>query len=228
MKNKYLKLLQKFDFEVPNFKKYKSGNIEILQEKKTLNWILRINGKEARTVNPTYFNCFQNMAMADLAYGDVNVYGYNLGTLPNWLVHKSHVKKVTVADLYEDIFMYHESHNNKLHKKINTIESNSFMFGSACDVLLLDCYRNREPFEMEQQDFINMIKNDIHLVDHKVLWFWPLEYLLTLEHNQGKDVEETYNKFKEQLPTLPDLVRGDIDYYLSMFHIDFVPLRKKD
>ena len=61
MKNKYLKLLQKYDFEAPNFAEHKSGKIEIVKEDKTLNWIYRINGVEARTVNPTSFNCFQKL-----------------------------------------------------------------------------------------------------------------------------------------------------------------------
>ena len=171
-----------------DFKKYKSGSIEVDQDEKTKNWELKINNKEVRTSTPTLLNCYQNMAMADIAYGEVIVTGFGLGVLPNWLTHKSHVKKVTVVDNIKDIFIYHEIVNNDLYKKINTIETSGYNFGAKCDVLLLDHYYFREPFDMLQEDFFNMIKNDIHKIDHKVLWFWPLEYLLTYEHNQGKDL----------------------------------------
>ena len=96
-----------------------------------------------------------------------------------------------------------------------------------CDVLLLDHYYNREPFEMDIVDFLDLVKKDIELIDHKFLWFWPLEMLLTYQSIQGKDLMDTYDKVKQKLPTLPYLKTSDLHYYLSMAHLNFIPMKEK-
>ena len=100
-------------------------------------------------------------------------------------------------------------------------------FGTKCDVLLLDHYYDREPFEMEVDDFLDLVKKDIQMIEHKFLWFWPLEMLLTYETLQGKDLMDTYDKIKQKLPTLPYLKTQDLHYYMGMSHFNYIPLKKK-
>jgi hypothetical protein len=227
MKSKHLKLLQRYDFEKPNFKEFKKGNIKIKQDKETKAWSLYCKNKEIRTVDRFFASCFFYMAMTDIAFGTTAISGFGLGDTPNWLRHKPQVREVTVIEGERELIDYHEMVNNDLWGSINIIQNKGLGFGMKCDVLLLDHYYNREPFEMDIVDFLDLVKKDIELIDHKFLWFWPLEMLLTYQSIQGKDLMDTYDKIKQKLPTLPYLKTSDLHYYMSMTHLNFIPMKEK-
>ena len=227
MKNKHLKLLQRYDFEKPSFNKFKKDNIEVKHDKKTGAWSLYKNKKELRTVDRFFVKCFSYMAMTDLAFGTTIISGFGLGDIPNWLRHKPQVREVTVIESSFEVIDYHEKYNNDLWGGVNIIQNENTRFGTKCDVLLLDHYYDREPFEMEVVDFLDLVKKDIQMIEHKFLWFWPLEMLLTYETLQGKDLMDTYDKIKQKLPTLPYLKTQDLHYYMGMSHFNYIPLKKK-
>jgi len=227
MKDKHLKLLQRYDFEKPNFEKYKKNNIEIKQDKETKAWSLYIDKKEVRTVDRFFVNCFSYMAMTDLAFGTTAIKGWGLGEIPNWLRFKPQVREVTVIEPNMDIIDYHEKVNTDMWGTVNMIQTRSLGFGMKCDVLLLDRYYNREPFDMDIVDFLDLIQKEIELIEHKFLWFWPLEMLLTYKSLQGKDLMDTYDKIRQKLPTLPYLKTADLHYYVGMSNFNFIPLKEK-
>jgi len=227
MKDKHLKLLQRYDFEKPNFEKYKKNNIEIKQDKETKAWSLYIDKKEVRTVDRFFVSCFSYMAMTDLAFGTTAIKGWGLGEIPNWLRFKPQVREVTVIEPNMDIIDYHEKVNTDMWGTVNMIQTRSLGFGMKCDVLLLDRYYNREPFDMDIVDFLDLIQKEIELIEHKFLWFWPLEMLLTYKSLQGKDLMDTYDKIRQKLPTLPYLKTADLHYYVGMSQFNFIPLKEK-
>lgn len=227
MKDKHLKLLQRYDFEKPNFEKYEKNNIQVKQDKETKAWSLYIDKKEARTVDRFFVSCFSYMAMTDIAFGTTAIKGWGLGEIPNWLRFKPQVREVTVIEPNIDIIDYHEKVNTDMWGTVNMIQTRSLGFGMKCDVLLLDRYYNREPFDMDIVDFLDLIQKEVKLIEHKFLWFWPLEMLLTYQSLQGKDLMDTYDKIRQKLPTLPYLKTADLHYYVGMSHFNFIPLKKK-
>mgnify|MGYP003625879735 FL=1 len=227
MKDKHLKLLQRYDFEKPNFEKYEKNNIQVKQDKETKAWSLYIDKKEARTVDRFFVSCFSYMAMTDIAFGTTAIKGWGLGEIPNWLRFKPQVREVTVIEPNIDIIDYHEKVNTDMWGSVNMIQTRSLSFGMKCDVLLLDRYYTREPFDMDIVDFLDLIQKEVELIEHKFLWFWPLEMLLTYQSLQGKDLMDTYDKIRQKLPTLPYFKTADLHYYVGMSHFNFIPLKKK-
>lgn len=177
---------------------------------------LSVNGEGWMTFDPfSYAQLFQVYSHYNLAEGHCICTGLGFGLREKFLLSKSKVSKVTVLEKNIGVINYHKKFNPELVNEIQIINCDASEYKGHCDTLLLDHY------EYEPSDLPNYIKN-LKLcrnnIEHKILWFWPLEKLIDWNSEDlTTDKYEEYLKFKKEFPSLPDLSESQLISYCDMY-----------
>jgi hypothetical protein len=219
-----LQLLKAFNFTLPIIKEGKWGNVEIIKNGNT--YILLVDGEQwllyKENNHDTAYEVFSHY---DLAYGHVVCTGMGFGIRENWLINNPKVTKITIIERSQDLINYHKEVNSPFitSPKVEIFNGDASEYKGKCDVLLLDHYE-LESWEEMLQDVYKCQQN----IDCDLMWFWPLEKIITIYRKYYTDniapynlltKHQTYQLIKEnyKLDKLPNIDESTLNLYIMMY-----------
>lgn len=188
-----------------------------------MSYTLRIDGNQWMTFNSNNFTqLFQFYSHHHLATGHCICTGLGFGLREKWLLSKKEVSKLTVLEKNVEVINYHKEVNPELMNQLEIIHSDASEYTGKCDTLLLDHYEY-ECFSNPEYYFSN-IKQCCNNISHNVLWFWPLERMVTDNLNK-EDESFSKTRYTEYLtltknyPTLPNITESELNTYCDIFYL---------
>lgn len=204
-----LRFLKQFNYSPPNIEEFDNGIISVQRYNNT--FTLFCNGERWLVHNIlTQNSAFEVYSHYHLAKGHCICTGLGFGIRESWLLNKPEVTKLTVIERSKELIEYHRQIKSPFLDHIEIIEYDATEYKGKCDTLLLDHYE----FEhLNEEKFLDDVRNVVNNIECDTLWFWPLEKLLLMNgiwnHSFCKDRYEWYRR-KTKLDKLPDLESEDI------------------
>jgi hypothetical protein len=201
--------------ELPKIIVYKDTNIkiEICDEE----FHLLLSNNRWMTFSPyTFEQIFELYSHYSLAEGHCICTGLGFGLREKWLLSNKKVSKVTVLENSKEIIEYHKKVNPNLVEQIEIINCNASEFKGKCDTLLLDHYEYESTFNLKTFSDFDNIKICSENIDHKKLWFWPIEEIIS--RNDLADEYATYQLLRKEYQTLPNIEKDKLISYCKIFN----------
>ena len=205
-----LKLLQQFNYTPPHIEHYDDGVLKI-ERGTRYGWALTVNNQRWMTYNTlNHEQAFEFYSHYDLARGHCICTGLGFGIREQWLLTKPEVTKITVLEKNKEVIEYHQHIKSPMMKDIEVIHVDAQEYTGECDTLLFD----HVEFFNKKSDIVRLVKQCATNIKHDVLWFWPLELLIS-----GQQPTD-YKVLRSILPTLPDLDKETLLLYTGMYNIN--------
>lgn len=217
--NEFYKLLG--FLEIPKVLLYKKDKIIIntyIGEYKLL-----IDNNEWMSFNPnTFVQLFELYSHHNLAKGHCICTGLGFALREKWLLSKKEVSKITILEKNIEVIDYHKEFNPDLINQFEVIHCDASEYNGKCDTLLLDHYES-EPF-LDQKNYFYNIRKCSNNIEHSVLWFWPLEVIVTTKLNRededfSKKRYKNYLNLTKKYPTLPNITESELNSYCDMYYL---------
>lgn len=217
--------------ELPKLIPYKKDNIEIGKENSLhegIKYQLLIGNNQWMTFNSvTFLQFFEFYSHHNLAKGHCICTGLGFGLREKWLLSKKEVSKITVLEKNIEVINYHKELNPDLISQLEVINCDASEYTGKCDTLLLDHYE-LEP-DCDKSRYFENIKRCCDNIDHSMLWFWPLESVVTnnMENTDYYFSKKRYQNYLNLLkiyPTLPSITENELNSYCDMYYFYNRPL----
>lgn len=217
-----LRLLQQLNYTPPHIVEYNNNNTVVTRGEPHI-WQLQVHGHQWMSYDTIlHTEIYQLYSHYDLADGHCICTGLGFGSREQWLLTRPNVTKVTVLEKNKEVIEYHQHIKSPFLDHIEIIHTDAAEYKGSCDTLLLDHYQF-EPFSKKRASLIRNIKQCSTNIQHNVLWFWPLEALITKSSLVPHlDTYDQYQFLRNSLPTLPDLDIHTIRLYIMMYYMNIV------
>lgn len=212
--------------EIPKIFSYKKDKIIINQHNffdGGSAYQLLIDNNQWMTFNSNNFvQLFELYSHHNLAKGHCVCTGLGFGLREKWLLSKKEVSKITIIEKNIEVINYHKELNSDLINEFEVIHCDASEYNGKCDTLLLDHYEP-EPF-FDQNNYFQNIKKCCNNIEHSVLWFWPLEVMVTANLTK-KDKDFSQNRYKnylnlmEMYSTLPNITESELNSYCDIYYL---------
>jgi predicted RNA methylase len=216
-------MLETIHFNFPNLVNYENKKFAIKKENGV--WAYTRNDRQYMAWDTgTNRELFELYNHHQLAKGHCICTGLGFLLRESLLLQNPNVTKITVIEIDNDLIQYHKQFNPEIMEKIEIINCDVYSYKGKCDTLLIDNFEGSlEQFEYEFLYSASIISKNITC---DVMWFWPLEYILSLhyKHYIGLNLEQIYNNIKKyfDLDKLPILSEAElVDFCTIVYNGNF-------
>lgn len=198
------------DFDLPVIRSYNNNTLTIKKVVKGFfdSYIMYVNGVQYMEYTNTNESVYYTVSHCLLAKGDVITTGLGFGIREKMLLENPNVTSITTLEVSDDVIEYHKAHNKELMDKITVINCDANSFSGKCDTLLLDHYEHLGTTDAD--GLFKVIDHCVSNIDHKLLWFWPLELHATTIHE--------YEDLRRRYSTLPELTSLEFQVLRHIYH----------
>jgi len=221
-----LEYLKKFGYAQPEISEYVRDNIVVAKEidiaphvkEKIPFWCLRVGGEQWMTYDFVYHSsAYEVFSHYSLATGHCILTGLGFGVREQWLLNKKEVTKLTVIEKNIEVIEYHQYKKSPFLEHVEIIHADADQYKGKCNSLLLDHYEN-----INNRECLNSVKKVSLNIDCDLLWFWPIEMIISDKDfkTYDKNAKNEYNeiKLKYGLHKLPDLTEEELFKFIATFH----------
>lgn len=189
--DQFLKFL---NYTQPNIIEFKDNNLEVKKVNDS-RLTLYVDQQQWMTYNiKTHLEAYEFFSHYYLAEGHCICTGLGFGVRENWLLSKNNVSKITVLEKNKEVIEYHQHIKSSFLNDIELIHCDASTYTGKCDTLLLDHFE-QTPHNEIFNDVSRIQKN----IEHKTVWFWPLETIIKniklITKNKNQLSNETEKKY---------------------------------
>ena len=220
---KISKFLEIHNYSSPPLNDYKGNSLEVRREHPSGTLRLFIDGVEETGFeyhSRYHYQAYQYFPQYKLAEGNCICVGLGFGILPNWLLTKENISKITIIEKNKELIEYHKEYiKSPFIEHVEIIHCNEYDYVGECDTLIID----RLFLGIGEEEIFENSKKICNNIKNKNLLMLIGEYYVHLGTFDDPYRQYTeYTELRSKFPTLPDLTKEELLEFISIceYNID--------